>query len=197
MLNEKKYIVIITILSAMVLLMVFVIISPSVAKIKNNKNIINQQYSKLRQLIEKGQVTSRIKNDFELVKNGLDSIGKIFLTNGDELEFITSLESVARENNVEQDISFNLSDFSDINGYKTIPLKISASGNPENIISYINQIEALDYYINFNDIEILNKGYSTNIKRYSSQIENEVENTEQQQVITINLVMDGDTYWHK
>ena len=127
-----------------------------------------------------------------------DTLNGVFLITGEELGFITDLENVASKNNMKQIIDFDNSKYEITQDIKIIPLQLRLNGSLENLISYINSLEKLDYYIEINQIDIntsINKS-----KRKSSGLtmgnkkegEGEIEGEED---VELSIKLDGLTYW--
>ena len=99
-----------------------------------------------------------------------------------ELDFITLLESVANNNNIEQKLNISPNQTKKNNDiYQVQPLIINANGKFKNIIQYIADLEAITYYITINSI---------NINRAGNTGKNDESPSD-----SVRLTIDALTYW--
>ena len=194
MLKNKKYILILIGLFALSLGLLGWVIRPAVKNIKENNDEISYQKEKLAKLLQEGQSVLENQKNLSLVKTNIQSLSSVWLRVGEELKFITDLEQAAAENNLEQVIYFDNTQGNDEIKIKVIPLELQITGELNNIMSYINALEALDYYINIDKV-IINASLSRGTKRFSQQVKDEgVEETEQS-VTNLSVRLNGLTYW--
>ncbi|PJA91829.1 hypothetical protein CO134_03310, partial [Candidatus Kuenenbacteria bacterium CG_4_9_14_3_um_filter_39_14] len=78
------------------------------------------------------------------------------------------------------------------NGNKVIPLELQLSGSLENILMHLAQIEAFDYYINFQNIELTKQSGEIS-KKFPGQAQSGEENEQTPSALSMRL--SGLTYW--
>jgi len=168
------------------------VILPAASAIGQNTSQIHEQREKLDKLLSQGQSVRENQKNVQAVKSEINILQEIWLNSGEELEFITDLESAAEKNNLQQTITFDNTQANEKKGNKIIPLELQLSGSLENILTYLAQIEAFDYYINFQNIELTKQGEEIN-KKFPGQAQSEEENKQAPSVLAMRL--NGLTYW--
>jgi len=119
----------------------------------------------------------------------LDIFEKIFINSNRELEFITTLEGIANENNIAQKINLDLSLAQNEQIYKKIPLDLNLRGEFKNLIEYLTDLESLNYYLNINLLEFSTTQSSGGVVLPVRSGKNE------QPIGNVNLRILADTYW--
>ena len=136
-------------------LIIFSIIIPTVSDIKKISNAIYAERVDLEKKYLRGQLLKKTSRDFETATLQKDKLDTIFITEGEELKFISTLEKVASNNNVDQTIDLQAKDTKQKNGLKTFSLKITVTGGFTQVMKYLASLEKLNYYVN---ISFLNLG---------------------------------------
>lgn len=200
MTSNKKHFLILLGLMLLMLALGWWLMRPAVKSIKENNNEISYQKEKLGRLLQQGQSVLENKKNLLAVEAEMDKLQEVWLQVGEELKFITDLEQAAAENDLKQVINFDNTKYSGETDIKVIPVGLDVQGELNNIMSYINALEAYDYYINMSKVEIRSaSGQET--KRFSQQIEEgeqgEGEEGEAVEKIVVNLTvhLEGLTYW--
>jgi hypothetical protein len=173
------------------ILLVWMVIRPAIVDIRKSNESISMQKKKLAELLGEGQSVVENKKNLSEVQGEIHNLEKVWLKSGDELNFITDLESIASLNNVEQVINFDNTRFSSGSIVKTIPLELHLQGELDSLLSYINSIEQLDYYFSIEKIEIKDIT-SSSVKKLSKQIEGEEV---EEAVERLSVKLSGSTYW--
>ena len=184
-LNLKKKISISIVVSVLIIggLVYFVVI-PIINDIKKMGEKIENQRIDLEQKYIKGQSLKQLTENLKKIEPQLIILDQIFIKQDYELEFITKLEEIAEQNNVSQTINLNTAKINKDKSYQTLPLQLSARGNYKNIMNYLINLEALNYYINIDSIDL--SSASTKLSATS-----EVQTT----FSNINLTISANTYW--
>ena len=190
--DNKKLLIIFSLLVLASLGLLWWLILPAASAIGQNANQIHEQREKLDKLLRQGQSIKENQKHTQTIKSEINILQEAWLNSGDELEFITDLESAAEKNNLQQVITFDNIKAIEKNGIKVIPLELQLSGSLENILIYLAQIEAFDYYINFQNIELTKQGEETS-KKFPGQAQSEAENEQAPSVLSMRL--NGLTYW--
>ena len=87
-----------------------------------------------------------------------DRLADVYINQNRELEFITTLEGIASENNISQSLNLNLDNSNPTSGYNTVPLTINASGAYNDLLAYLISLETMKYYINVTSWQFLSSG---------------------------------------
>ena len=192
--SNLKYIFILFALFIISLLLICLVIRPSLKSIKDNNQKIIYQKQNLTELLSKGQSLAENQKNLKKIKADFDKLENVWLKAGNELGFITDLEKAAENNQLEQSISFdNDKGDKETQATKTrmIPIGINLNGGLDEFINYMREIEALDYYININQVEISSHTNQAEYKKYAQQIYNELPKDKTE--LSIKLI--GLTFW--
>ncbi len=193
--NNKKYIIIFITLMFFCLALLWWIILPTTSNIKQYSKQVMEEKNNLFKLLKQGQSVIENKKNLKQLGTEINNLDKVWLQTGNELSFITDLENIAKKYNLKQTIIFDNTKMTTLTGstnINKIPIELKISGELNNIMQYINQLEMLDYYISINTIDIHNQ---KNInKKFPSQINND-EITPEKNIISMDI--SGITYWKK
>jgi len=184
--TKQKIIAIILIVSLICLVIVYFIIIPTTENIKKIKNEILTQKINFEKNLDQNKNITQITEQLKIIEPELKKFNNIFINQSQELEFITILEGIANQNKMVQKI--NLAPGQNKKNYQITKLNISLSGSFLNLINYLSDIEALDYYINIYSIDI-NKGQSTRTTEYAEYPDQKDAN--------LNIKIIADTYWQQ
>ena len=146
---SKKYCT--AVLSLVILLLVLSnIILPSINSIKQLDYDIFKEREKIEELYLKGQSLKRSTEEYYKIKKDISELENIFISQDQELRLITDIETLAKNNNVIQEI--NIKENNKDNDKEKMFIELSVTGLYRNLINYLQAIEELDIYINFNNI---------------------------------------------
>jgi len=82
------------------------------------------------------------------VHERIAALGPVSIMEGSELDFINALETAASESRVTQVIQLETANQEELSKWeKSIPLKISVSGDYRRVILYFRQLDKLPYYL--------------------------------------------------
>ncbi len=172
--NSKKLIILIIVLSILIVIEFFLVIKPLFKEIKGFSQKIENQKESLEKLYTKGQTLGETKKIFKEIEEKIPILKNTFLLEGEELEFITTLEKIAKENEIDQKISIETKqNFKE--RYKFLPVSLSLKGSFENLIKYFLKIESLDFYFNIDSLTLNSFGKKDEIE----------------------ITLKGKTYWAK
>lgn len=140
------------------------IIIPTITDIKKISNSIYLERIDLETKYLKGQLLRKTIKDFENYKNEKEKFKKIFIAQGDELEFITTLEKIATDRQILQ--SFKIKDSKqETAGYHyPLNLQIILEGNFFDIMNYLADLEKLDYYFNIYNTSVVAEKEKNGVK---------------------------------
>ncbi len=182
-------------LSALILLLCLIeagwLVLPLIKDNYQQNKQLNQQKENLLKCLSEGQSIQENKKNLKKIEAKKYILEQSWLKSGQELKFITDLEKIAKANQLQQKLDFDNTQFKLLGKkIKIIPVKLTLNGKLNNFMDYLTQIEALDYYINFNNIKI--KLANTGVNS-AHQIRTDGTKNIQQDRLTIFL--DGYSYW--
>jgi len=131
---------------------------PSIQEIRSLNDQIYSQRSELEKLYKKGQLLKQTLKEYEEVKPTTAALERIYIKRGEELNFITTLENIASTNKLEQNIKLGAQDPK--KQTNQLPMQLELKGNLSSFISYLANLEALDYYLNIDTIRLSGPGRS-------------------------------------
>ncbi|MFN3301789.1 MAG: type 4a pilus biogenesis protein PilO [Patescibacteria group bacterium] len=151
--QEKKMIIYLIIIVGLIFLSFFFLVRPNFLAVKNLSQRIEYEQKTLEELRLKGQTLAKTKKEFKEIEGEIPILERFFLIEGEELNFITSLEEIAQKNNISQEINLGTKqNFK--NSYKVMPVNLSLKGSFINFINYLREIEKLDFYFNIDSLNI-------------------------------------------
>lgn len=131
----------------------YFVIYPTLRDIQSISDSIKKERDDLETKYQRGQLLRQLVQDFEKVKNEKDKLNTIFIESGKELEFVTMLENLASKYNLDQEIKISTKDVNKESIISALPLDISLKGDYNQILRYLNEIEASSVYFNINNID--------------------------------------------
>ncbi len=178
---RKKIIAVIIIFPLTIAGIIYFIVIPSINNIMGIRNEIEAQRIDLEIKYKKGQSLKKLSENLKTVTPQIAKLDKIFINKDNVLGFITTMEKIADDNRVSQNINLLSSKSIARNGYKKIPLQITVNGDFIKQLNYLISLEALNYYININSLELTSSGRSTPGRQGEKN--------------NINMLIFADTYW--
>ena len=181
-LDLKKKIVISAISFFLVILgIIWFIVIPSIRDIKMIRDSIEEQRIGLEKKYIRGQSLKGLSEKIKKVEEKIEDIDNIFVDKDKGLEFIKALEDLAEKNNVIQKINISIDDKVFEDDFKKIPIQLFLQGNLDDQANYLVGLEAMEYYINVDSIDISSvtpgKDEVVNASNY------------------ISLLISANTYW--
>jgi hypothetical protein len=125
---------------------------PSVRAIRSLADQIFEQRLELERMYHKGQILKHTLKQYEEVKPAVQELSRIYITTGEELQFITTLEGVAQAAGVHQDIKLGAKDPKDKTAANKLPYQLEIEGNLTSLIAYLGGLESLDFYVNIDTL---------------------------------------------
>lgn len=148
-------------LGLIALALIFFIIVPAI----KSTIAVNQNLQKIVDELEGKKQANESKSVYTTYKKyepRLQTINKAILYRTRELEFITTLESVADKNGVEQKIQLGELRQQEISRFYSMPVQISLQGGFANTMRYLQGLERLPFYINIHKIGFNSGGTAEN-----------------------------------
>lgn len=188
--TQQKIIIYLLSIFIFAIIIIYFIIIPAINHIKDTRaNIIGLKLE-IEERYNKSKSLKRMKEKNEKIEPQIKILSSIFIDQNRELEFITTLEGVAGNNNVSQTI--NLSDAKDTSSqtYKKVPLELAVAGNFKNIMNYLINLETLPYYIN---IKTINLSSGSSLKSIKSLEQSQAPDN----LSSVSINISADTFWLK
>lgn len=129
------------------------LVIPSVKEIIRIKHDIDWQRQDLEDKYAKGQNLKSLSKNLKLISPKAKSLDQAFLRKGHEVEFITALENIAAENNIKMTIGLGENKKSADKKYEVSTITIDGSGRYADLVDFLYDIEAAQFYVNIDNIE--------------------------------------------
>jgi len=175
---ENRFLVSTISFGLLLIALIVLIIIPSLTEIRIiNKQVLEERV-RLEKLYTKGQLQKNVKIDYEKVKDDLPFLDEVILKESQELQYITAIEHISTEENLEMEISIGESKRAAEQKFSTLEFSFIIKGEWPSIIRWIEKVEELHLYTNIKEVSIAVR-------------ENENENEPRQATLT----MSADTFW--
>jgi Tfp pilus assembly protein PilO len=130
-----------------------------------------------------------IQNNLNKVEPYMDLLDSLFIDKNRAIEFLTSLESAAKNNDIKLTISLSeAKEEKSSASFVRTPINISCEGEYGDLFNYLAELEKMNYYININTLSI---SRSKN-PGFRPAIEGE-HLAPPKQILTMNI--GADTFW--
>ena len=149
---REKIIILISIVTIFIATIIYFIIMPTISDIKAINHAVYLERIDLEIKYQRGQLLNKVLDDFEKIKSEETRFKNVFISAGQELEFIRSLEAIAESYDIIQDLQLLEGDDDKKNVYKTTYLIIEAVGEFTKILNYLEEINALNHYYNIDTV---------------------------------------------
>ncbi len=180
-LSHKPIITIIGSLLIIIGLVVFVLL-PLMDSVDGVLGEINDKRLDLATLETQNVKTGLDHDESDLIVQD-NELASYFIEKSKLLEFISTIEDIAQENKVNEQIS--ISEFPDnTNDLFEHPISLAPTGSYNNIIQYLADLEQLDFYLNFDQLSI---------SRSNVAAEDNSDSTTSDNIIKASLT--GTSYW--
>lgn len=133
----------------------YFIVLPTINDIKTIKEAVQFEKIDLEKKYQRGQLLNKVLEEFEKIQLEEDKLKSVFIRQGEELQFVTSLEEIAENFNIKQKLK--LEDVSEKRPdllYSTLKLSVDTQGRFIDTLKYIEKINQLSYYYNVQEISI-------------------------------------------
>jgi len=185
--KKNKELYLIFFWAALIIIVIIIFIIPNVIMISDSAKNIKETLAKLENLEKTSQNKEEVQKNYQIIKDNYAVLDQLIPKKGEELNFITTLEEIANDNNVQQKMNLLLAEAGQNKNTPAniLPFQLTLDGNLYNILNYLNDLESNEFYLNINKIEI-------NQNASPSQIDQE-----QPLILTnnIHLVLTGNSNW--
>ena len=153
---RNKILIFVGIVSAMIGSIIYFIILPTIEDIETISNTVYLERVDLEKKYLRGQLLKKTIEDFEKMKPEQNKLTSICIIENKELDFITALETVAAQRNLDQDLQLQPLQISNgEDGVYPLKLGIKTQGSFINILKYVKDLEKLPYYFNISSVDII------------------------------------------
>lgn len=145
--SANQLIIGVSILLCLVIIIFFIV--PSIKNIIDLRDRITAERIKLGQFLAAGKTMKKLISDYESVRKDLGALDGTMLKPGQELQFIETLEALARTTQTSIEISFNPINTDGSEELKQpipIPTHVRLNGRYHNILVFLDKLEMLDFY---------------------------------------------------
>lgn len=183
--SKHKMAIVIGLLLVFVINIFLFLLLPTISDVKEIKKEIQAQRREVERQYEQRKEFGDISDKLKEIKSQLGLLNKPFVLNAKKLEFITELERLAQENNIDQEIELKMDKAQKRGFYRIVPLNISTSGEFRDQMKYLIGLETLDEYINVHYL-ILNSPEEDSF---------EADTGEKEDRDQIEMLIRTHTYW--
>ncbi|MDP2737005.1 MAG: hypothetical protein Q8O59_04485 [bacterium] len=171
-----------------ILSLIYFIVIPTIEDIKTMGQTIEAQREDLEKKYIKGQSLRQLTENLSKIEPKLEILDQIFINKNRELEFITSLENEANENQISQKISLSAPQQIANQNFQKTSLQLFTKGGFIRQLQYLMDLEHLSYYINIKLLELTPAGDDAPANQAVSPAYIETNR--------LNMLIDADTYWN-
>lgn len=151
---KRKITILVLIIIAITGLIIYFIILPTINDIQKISQSIYAEKVDLEKKYQRGQLLRKTIEEFKQIEPEKERLKSAFIVEGQELEFITTLETIANSFNLVQSLQLRPSQGKKEKNYYLLPLQITTQGNFTDTLKYLKKLEGLNYYFNSSAIKI-------------------------------------------
>lgn len=151
----KNRFLISTITFVLLLVAIIVLITlPALREIRLINQQVYEERVRLERLYVRGQLQKRVRENYAKIENDVGFLDTMLLKENQELQYITSLESLANAAGVELDITIGEPKRAPEQAYSTLPFTFALAGNWGAILRWVEEVEALPYYTTIREVSV-------------------------------------------
>lgn len=128
-------------------ILVGVFVFPVLRKINVIKKEINEEQEILNLRLALGVNAKQVRGDLEEAEANLPKLNSIYIKEGNELELINFIETIAQKNNLEVKINPNFNITKKGSESIKIPLDILATGNFKDLFNFLKALDYAPFYL--------------------------------------------------
>lgn len=162
----------------------YVFLYGSIKELKKTSLDIMDKKAKTEFYFETMKSNQDFGKKMETINDKVKIIEDPFIKRDKEIDFIKIMEDLAMKNNIKQNISIDNIALDSKDKYRKVPIDLSISGDFEDVMNYIADIQLLKYYINIKFVS-----FSTSI------INNNLGDPKAPQKQGISGIIKTETYW--
>lgn len=152
---KRRITITIGVLGGAALVLIAAVIVPSVSRIRTLRAEILTERTKIQRRYDLRNYVRNSINEIDRTRKELSDLRTIAVHEGEELQFVEALEHAAETTGVEMNLDLVTANQKDISSWERwIPLQISATGDFPLVMSFLNEVEHLPYYVIFDGITV-------------------------------------------
>lgn len=151
----KYYLIYFLTLTIVMVLISLLLIYPAVNRITSIKRQISQEKIDLQQKLNHGFSAKNIRSDLAKIQSSLSTLDRMFIQPGQELNLLSILETLATKHHVALIINPDFTGQNDNSGITKIPLELKATGSFNDLMSFANDLDAIDYYYIIDNLSLI------------------------------------------
>lgn len=128
--------------------LVFFIILPSVAEIRQIRQLVYEERVRLEKLFVRGQLQKKVRGNYNRVRERAGWLDNILLKENQELQYITALESAAERTGVKLKITVGEQARLPGQALSILNFTFNAESAWPNIVAFLSALENMPYYTN-------------------------------------------------
>lgn len=152
--SKNKFLLSIIIFSICFLGVFIFLIWPAWLEINSINKKISEEKIRLEKLYNTDQLSKKINDNYDKIKNDIGFLDDFILKENQELQYITALEQIAAEENVNLKINIGETKANPGQKFSTLNLSFELAGEWPNILRWISRLESIPYYTNIKEIAI-------------------------------------------
>lgn len=150
--KRKIYLTVATVVIAIGAIAYF-IVYPTWRDIRTIAQAIQREQADLEIKYQRGQRIREISSEYEKIKPQRDRLNTMFVPSGDELQFITRLEQLQRQSQVEVELTPDQQTNS-LGPTDPLTLTLAVRGSYLHVLTYVIALERLNYYLNVSGLAV-------------------------------------------
>jgi Tfp pilus assembly protein PilO len=154
---KKKIMISIVVVLIFTALIIYFIILPTIYDIKHISDTIYAERVDLEKKYLRGQLLKTTIREFKAAKPAQDRLSSVFITEGNELEFITTLEKIAGSLSLQQNLTLQQTVTKNYLYYSQ-PMVIKINGDFIQILRYLKDLEKANHYFNIFSLSLNDNG---------------------------------------
>lgn len=163
---QKKLVISLLIILLVLFLISIFVIYPSIRKINNIKINVEKLETELEDKYNNARKLRRTMKELEEIKQNVQKYQTITIKKGDELSLITTLENIAKKNNIEQNLDVSFFDYTvdskNPKGEKPAldqyyEISFLNIGKYKDLLNYLGDLEELPQYLIIKNLTIEKK----------------------------------------
>jgi len=171
-----------------VVTLTYFVLYPSLQRIRTLSTVITETKTDLYDKQDNNYSLPKLLATYRRYESDIADMEHSVRARSRELEFITTLESLAEKNNLTQAIQIGAYEALEDFPYYRLPLKVALAGNFTDITRYLQALERLSSYVIITDLTMSNPA---NAQNRSSQTASEIPAGAQR----VEASLTADTFW--
>lgn len=164
-------------------LLIYFFVFATIDRIKILRNDILNIKIELENKMTREKNLNDLNQKIKKIEPQLEKINQIFISQNREIEFITTLEGLEKEYNIDQKLNIDFNGMQKGESFSKVPISIDTSGSFSNLMNYLTGLESFPYYLNIENISFQKTGTA-----------NTAQTTDSKNA-PISMKITGYTYW--